>query len=72
MVRYEDLMDIERFILDVRNDNSILFIIFVIVSAVVVIATLYLEYKSNRKKEQEEILEYRKAKRAWIKRNGGL
>ena len=72
MVEYNDLMPIEQMILDWRNENEIVIWLFVIASIVIIAVTFYLEFKGNRKKEQEEILEYRKMKREWIKRNGGL
>lgn len=72
MVDYSDLMPIEQVILDWRNENEIVIWLFIIASIVIIAVTFYLEFKGNRKKEQEEILEYRKMKREWIKRNGGL
>lgn len=72
MVDYNDLMPIEQMILDWRNENEIVIWLFIIASIAIIAATFYLEFKGNRKKEQEEILEYRKMKREWIKRNGGL
>lgn len=72
MVDYSDLMPIEQMILDWRNENEIVIWLFIIASIVIIAVTFYLEFKGNRKKEQEEILEYRKMKREWIKRNGGL
>lgn len=72
MVDYSDLMPIEQMILDWRNENEIVIWLFIIASIVIIAVTFYLEFKNNRKKEQEEILEYRKMKREWIKRNGGL
>lgn len=72
MVDYSDLMPIEQMILDWRNENEIVIWLFIIASIVIIAVTFYLEFKDNRKKEQEEILEYRKMKREWIKRNGGL
>ena len=72
MVDYSDLMTIEQMILDWRNENGIIVWGFIIASIVIIAVTFYLEFKGNRKKEQEEILEYRKMKREWIKRNGGL
>lgn len=72
MVDYSDLMPIEQMILDWRNENEIVIWLFIIASIVIIAVTFYLEFKDSRKKEQEEILEYRKMKREWIKRNGGL
>lgn len=72
MVEYNDLMPIEQMILDWRNENEIVIWLFIIASIAIIAVTFYLEFKGNRKKEQEEILEYRKMKREWIKRNGGL
>lgn len=72
MVDYSDLTPIEQMILDWRNENEIVIWLFIIASIVIIAVTFYLEFKDNRKKEQEEILEYRKMKREWIKRNGGL
>lgn len=72
MVDYNDLMPIEQMILDWRNENEIVIWLFIIASITIIAVTFYLEFKGNRKKEQEEILEYRKMKREWIKRNGGL
>lgn len=72
MVDYNDLMPIEQMILDWRNENEIVIWLFIIASIAIIAVTFYLEFKGNRKKEQEEILEYRKMKREWIKRNGGL
>lgn len=72
MVDYSDLMPIEQMILDWRNENGIIVWGFIIASIIIIAVTFYLEFKNNRKKEQEEILEYRKMKREWIKRNGGL
>lgn len=72
MVDYSDLMPIEQMILDWRNENEIVIWLFIIASIIIIAVTFYLEFKDNRKREQEEILEYRKMKREWIKRNGGL
>ena len=72
MVDYSDLMPIEQMILDWRSANGIVVWLFIIASIIIITVTFYLEFKDNRKKEQEKILEYRKMKREWIKRNGGL